>query len=58
MDRGIQLGVVDGEERATHWRLDAKEEPFVDDDVGFKKKNRQERKTGGVDGWQLVKDAF
>jgi len=33
-------------------------EPFVDDDVGFEKKNKQERKMGGVGGWQLVKDAF
>jgi len=32
--------------------------PFVDDDVGFEKKNKQEGKTGGVGGWQLVKDAF
>jgi len=23
-------------------------EPFVDDDAGFKKKNKQERNTGGV----------
>lgn len=33
-------------------------DPFVDDDVGFKKKNKQEKKKGGVGGWQLVKDAF
>jgi len=26
--------------------------------TGFEKKNKQERKTGGVGGWQLVKDAF
>jgi hypothetical protein len=33
-------------------------EPFVGGDVGFEKKNKQERKTGGVCGWQLIKDAF
>jgi len=32
--------------------------PFADDDVGFKKKNKQEGKTVGVGRWQLVKDAF
>lgn len=32
-------------------------EPTVGD-VGLQKKNKQERKTGGVGGWQLVKDAF
>ena len=33
-------------------------DPFVDDDVGREEKNKQESKTGGVGGWQLVKDAF
>jgi hypothetical protein len=33
-------------------------EPFVDDDVGLKEKNKQKRRTGGFGGWQLVKDAF
>jgi len=32
--------------------------PFAGDDVGFKEKNKQEGKTVGVGGWQLVKDAF
>jgi hypothetical protein len=33
-------------------------EPLVDGDAGLTKKNKQERKTGVVGGWQLVKDAF
>jgi len=58
VDFRVWLGVVDGEKRATHRRLDEGEDPFVDDDVGFEKKNKQERKMGGVCGWQLIKDAF